>query len=306
MQTTQPHDRLIKKLLSNPGITRDILNLYLPKSAIQLMDLTHLTLQRDSFIDDEHRAFAVDLLFKTRIQNEDGYVWLLLEHQSTDDPWLPVRIFKYMALIWDHLRKTSKTPKVPLIYPLIIYNGQRPYSSTLTLSEMIQPASARALFDNLFKTPFPLIDLTTIEDDVLRQQAQDYVKGVSLLMTLKHVRDKALQLYFEQVLVKIFKQLDESGNRDEVVDMLYYLFKTNGYLDDREFLVILHNEFSEEVENNMMTLEERAIQRGREKGLQEGLQRGLQQGSQQVLEETARRLFTEGCDLSFISKITAL
>jgi hypothetical protein len=34
------------------------------------MDLNHLVLQKDSFIDDEDRASAVDLLYKTTIRNE--------------------------------------------------------------------------------------------------------------------------------------------------------------------------------------------------------------------------------------------
>ncbi|TAK77201.1 MAG: transposase, partial [Gammaproteobacteria bacterium] len=61
----QPHDHLVKKLLSNPATARDILSLYLPHDVLTAVDLNCLELQRDSFIDDEHRAFAVDLLYKT-------------------------------------------------------------------------------------------------------------------------------------------------------------------------------------------------------------------------------------------------
>src|SRR5438105_1867335 len=92
-----PHDRLVKKLLSNPATARDILQLYLPVDVREIINLNHLSLQRDSFIDDEHRAFAIDILFKTKFKNEDGYIWMLLEHQSTNDPWLAVRIFKYIG-----------------------------------------------------------------------------------------------------------------------------------------------------------------------------------------------------------------
>ena len=131
---TQPHDKLVKRLLSNPATAKEILELYLPPDVLALTDLTKLSLQRDSFIDDEHRAFAVDLLFKTTFQEEEGYLWVLLEHQRKDDPWLPVRIFKYIAIIWDHLRKVPKNHKIPLVYPLIIYNGSRPYSHSLNVT----------------------------------------------------------------------------------------------------------------------------------------------------------------------------
>ena len=83
---TQPHDKLVKRLLSNPKAAKDILSLYLPPDVSQLVNLDHLSLERDSFIDDEHRAFAVDLLYKTTFAGEEGYLWILLEHQRKDDP----------------------------------------------------------------------------------------------------------------------------------------------------------------------------------------------------------------------------
>ena len=95
----QPHDKIIKKLLSNMTVARDILSLFLPKEILDIVNLDHLELQPNSFIDDEHRAFAVDLLYKTTFSEKEGYIWILLEHQSYSDLWMPVRIFQYIALI---------------------------------------------------------------------------------------------------------------------------------------------------------------------------------------------------------------
>jgi predicted transposase/invertase (TIGR01784 family) len=293
-KVAQPHDRLVKRLLSNPAAAKDILSLYLPEQVLALVDLDHLILQRDSFIDDEHRAFAVDLLYKTTFQGEEGYVWLLLEHQRKDDPWLPVRIFKYMAMIWDHIRRTTKTNKIPLIYPLIIYNGDRPYSHTLTFKDMIEPEASKELFDSFFKTPFCLIDLATIEDEELRKNLQGRVRGVALLMTLKHIFDKNLQILFEQVLVDAYKRLDQSGNRDDVADMLFYLLNEGEFLSEDRFWLIIHQEFSPEVEGKLMAIAQKLEARGIEKGVEK---RNI---------EIAERLLSENAELAFIAKITGL
>src|SRR5258708_1067123 len=115
-------------MLSNPATARDILSLYLPEEILKITNLNYLALQKDSFIDDQHRAYAVDLLYKNKINNEDGFIWILLEHQKQSDYWMAVRIFKYIALIWDNLRKTQKQLKsIPLIVPMIIYNGDTSY-----------------------------------------------------------------------------------------------------------------------------------------------------------------------------------
>lgn len=294
----QPHDKLIKKLLSNVGMARDILSLYLPSEVLKIVDLNHLDLQRDSFIDDEHRVFAVDLLFKTKCQNEDGYIWILLEHQSSDDPWLPVRIFKYIALIWEHLRSKSKKPTIPFIYPLIIYNGQRPYSSSLNLKDLVHPVESRQLFDILFTTPFQIIDLTQIQDDTFRKQAQNHIRGIGLLMTLKHIFDKNLQYVFETILLDAYKNMDLAGNRDEVSDMLYYVLNKGDIPNKNRFWAILNQEFSYEVGDKVMTIAEQLRL--------EGMQQGIQQGKIEGIELVAMRLLSINADLELIAQVTCL
>lgn len=42
----QPHDKLVKKLLSNPGAAKDILSLYLPKEILDITDLNYLDVER--------------------------------------------------------------------------------------------------------------------------------------------------------------------------------------------------------------------------------------------------------------------
>lgn len=306
----QPHDKLIKKLLSNTATARDILSLYLPKEVLEIADLNYLDLQRDSFIDDEHRAFAVDLLFKTKFQHEDGYIWILLEHQSSVDPWLPVRIFKYIALVWEHLRSKSKKATIPLVYPLIIYNGQRPYTSSLNLKDLIQPKASQKVFDNLFNTPFQLIDLTQIKDETLREHMQDHIRGIALLMTLKHIFDKNLQHSFETVLLEAYKSLDRAGNRDDLGDMLYYILNNNDSLNKNRIWSILNQEFSHEVGDRFMTVIEQwkleGKLQGRLEGILEGRQEGRQEGKIEAIEMIAMRLLSLNADLEFIAKATGL
>jgi predicted transposase/invertase (TIGR01784 family) len=180
----QPHDKLVKTILSDVGAAKDVLSLYLPKEVLAVIDLNQLALQKDTFIDDENRAYAVDLLYKTRIQGKDAYIWMLIEHFRDADYWTPVRLFHYIGIIWTHLRKYSKSKNLPLIYPLVIFNGDRPYTYSLNLIDLIEPDEAKEIFRNLFTRPFNIIDLPSIEDGVLKKQLQGHVQGIALLMTL--------------------------------------------------------------------------------------------------------------------------
>lgn len=150
------HDHIVKKLLSGVDVARDVLNIYLPKEILSRVDLTILELQNSSFIDDRHRAFAADILYKTKLKSgADSYIYILIEHQSKSDPWMPVRLFKYMGLIWDQARKkASGKYHVPLVFPLVIYNGKRPYNHSLNLIDLLATQEEKAIFSNLFNKPF--------------------------------------------------------------------------------------------------------------------------------------------------------
>lgn len=112
------------------------------------------------------------------------------------------------------------------------------------------------------------------------------MKGIALLMALKHVFDRNLQAFYEHTLVKILKQLDQAGDTDEVVDVLYYLLNEGKFLDEGQFWSSFHHNFSKEVENKMTTIAQKIEERGIEKGLEEGKM------------QTAKRLLTEKTGLS--------
>lgn len=292
----KPHDKLVRRLLSNITTARELLEVYLPTDVKEFVDLNYLERQPDTFVDAQHRFLEVDVLFKTRCKttNEDCYIWLLIEQQRKPDIWLPLRQFCYIGIIWDHIRKASKSraksSKLPFIYPLIISNASAPYRHSLTLRDMIEPEEAKPLFDNLFKTPSCLIDLAAIPDDELRAQLQGHVQAQALLLSLKHVYDQNLQEYLETGLLASLQALDQLGYSDEVANLLYYIYTEGNLNDSSKFWSYLHRKFSKEIEEKVMTLGQQAEQ----------------QAEQQALQQTALRMLDEKLDIKLISKVTKL
>ena len=104
----QPHDKLVRRLLSNVATARDVLEAYLPDSVKALIDLSSLERQPDTFVDSQHRIKEVDVLFKARCKNSDDdvFIWVLIEQQREPDVWMPLRQFCYIGTIWDSIRKS--------------------------------------------------------------------------------------------------------------------------------------------------------------------------------------------------------
>jgi predicted transposase YdaD len=320
----KPHDKLVRRVLGNIATARDVLEAYLPPEVKALVDLDYLERQPDTFVDEEHRFLANDVLFKTRCKkgHGDAYIWILIEQQRQPDVWLPLRRFCYIGLIWDHIRKASesnaKSNKLPFIYPIVISNASRPYRHSLTLRDMIEPEEAKPLFDNLFKTPGCLIDLAAIPDEELRTKLQNQVRGQAFLLSLKHVFDKDLQTYLETVLLSSFQRLNKLGCRDDLADLLHYLYNEGDLTDLKNFWLLLHNKISPTVEDKVMTLGQQEMERRVQQGIQQGMQQAMQQVTQQVTQKVTQqvtqqekrkiaiRLLEEGVSIQSISKATGL
>ncbi|PPJ23688.1 Rpn family recombination-promoting nuclease/putative transposase [Nocardia nova] len=79
----QPHDRYFRCVMSRPADAASELRAVLPKSVVARMDWDHLELQSGSLLTKELAALYTDLLYRTRIDTRDAYIFILLEHQSS-------------------------------------------------------------------------------------------------------------------------------------------------------------------------------------------------------------------------------
>ncbi|MCC8416610.1 MAG: Rpn family recombination-promoting nuclease/putative transposase, partial [Rickettsia endosymbiont of Gnoriste bilineata] len=115
---------MFRKSMENPIVAQEFLATHLPKDVLALIDSTTVKLEKDSFIESDLSETISDVLFSVKFNDQDGYIFLLLEHQSTVDKMMAFRLFKYMINICDlYLTTNPKAKSLPLIYPLIIYNG---------------------------------------------------------------------------------------------------------------------------------------------------------------------------------------
>ncbi|MBF9018013.1 MULTISPECIES: Rpn family recombination-promoting nuclease/putative transposase [unclassified Oceanispirochaeta] len=51
----------------------------------------------------------------------------VLEFQSSPDKRIPVRLFSYLFLFYEQLIKHSQKGKLPAVFPMVLYNGEKPW-----------------------------------------------------------------------------------------------------------------------------------------------------------------------------------
>ncbi|SPX54029.1 putative YhgA-like transposase [Klebsiella pneumoniae] len=122
--TNSPHDAVFKHLLSHRATARDFLDIHLPAPLRSLCNLNTLRLESGSFIDDELRASHSDILYSLQTQAGEGYIYLLIEHQSSADRHMAFRLMRYaIAAMQRHLDKGHT--QLPLVIPLLFLSWSR-------------------------------------------------------------------------------------------------------------------------------------------------------------------------------------
>jgi hypothetical protein len=70
-----------------------------------------------------------------------GYVYLLIEFQSTVDPYMALRVMVYVGLLYQHLIQQGQIPgsgKLPPVLPVILYNGIPPWGAARDIADLIE------------------------------------------------------------------------------------------------------------------------------------------------------------------------
>lgn len=109
---------------------------------VHAVDLTTLDKCNGSYVSDDLRDRQDDLVWRVRRGDEVAYVYLLLEFQSSADPWMALRLMVYMGLLYQDLIKAgeaSSPGRLPAVFPIVIYNGDPAWTARRDVAELIEP-----------------------------------------------------------------------------------------------------------------------------------------------------------------------
>lgn len=264
-----PHDSFIRNAMGDPQIALEFIQVHLPKHIAEKIDPQSLALSPGTFVSKELRHSMTDILYKVILNGKKGYLYFLVEHQSTADPLMPLRMLDYITKILLQHVKENSAKELPLVYPCVIYNGKRPYCHTTDIFEMFQDPS---LAHEILLKPFQLIDLMRIPDDELKKQP---LLGI-LEMFLKHAATRDVITFFKS-MAGLFQQAETLKKLEFLNACAHYYFVVN---QDGAARHTVFNEFKKHLlpttQEKFMTMAEAFVEEGRQEARQEGLQKGLQ------------------------------
>ena len=134
------HDASYKLLFSSPELVRDLVLGFIPDEWLHSLDYRTLEKIPGSYVTDDLRHRADDVVWRVKVGPEWVYLYILIEFQSKVDPWMAVRMMSYVGLLYQDLIKAKQVlpqRKLPPVLPIVLYNGDAPWTAATNIAELI-------------------------------------------------------------------------------------------------------------------------------------------------------------------------
>jgi predicted transposase YdaD len=289
------HDSGYKLLFAHAAMVRDLLRGFVPGAWVRALDLTTLERCSGSYVSDDLRDRADDIIWRLRWGEDWLYLYLLLEFQSSIDVWMAVRIQTYIGLLYQDLiraEQLSAAGRLPPVLPIVLYNGAQLWSAAETLDSLIEPVPAM-LADYRPRQRYLLLDeqrLAKVERLPMRNLS-------AALFRLEASRGADEAMAIVRALIDWLKDPEQSSLRRAFAVWLGRVFLPKRLpgvsftpMDD---LSEVYHMLADNVETWADTWKQQGREQGREQGLEQGREQGLEQGLEQGREATRHLLLRQ-------------
>ncbi len=291
-----PHDLFARSTFGHPERAAAELRAVLPAHVVSEVDWSSLRRESGSVVDPELRETESDLLFTARLrEGRPLLLYVLLEHQSSVDRWMALRMLRYVVRQVEHWReKHPEHTRLPVIIPLVMYHGlDGAWSAPRCVEDLFylpgeggQRERWRALVPRF---EYLLDDLTAERAEALMARPGPPLARLAWLV-LRYGRTGELAHRLPE-WTALFAQVHATPDGAEhLTVVIRYLIWVGNKASRQVTEQVLHSVMdARQAEALMRSYGEQLIERGHRRGLEQGLKQGrLQERAEsivQILEE---------------------
>ena len=168
------HDTIYHRLFADPRMVAQLLREFVAGPWLDDLDLDAMERLNAKFHAETTERREGDMIWRIPQRGGgDTYPVLLLEFQSTSDPWMALRALVYAGLVWQHLVKEQRLPadgRLPPVLPVVLYNVDRRWAAPVALHDLIGLPGDSPLWQWQPGMRYHLIDEGQFSDDDLEKR----------------------------------------------------------------------------------------------------------------------------------------
>ena len=265
--TSRPHDALFKAAFANRSRAAALLQACLPPPIAALVDWATLRLEPGSFIDEALAETHTDLLLSAEFGDAPGFIYVLFEHQSEPDPWMPLRMLEYIARIWRTVPTQSGPAPLSFVVPVVLSHGAGGWTAPRSLDAMLpSPPPAPELRELQPRLDLTVIDVSRWSNAEIRRRVDDTFARL-VFWVLRDARSPRRLLTNLQHWANAFAEASAAPDGLRAVAVLVrYLWLVTEHLHFDTFRARLI-ELEPSTEPTLMTIAEQLRQEGAQRAL---------------------------------------
>jgi predicted transposase/invertase (TIGR01784 family) len=267
-----PHDAVFRRILGVPSNAASQLRATLPAALVARLDLDRLTRVSGSLVDATLRWRHTDLLFTAPLDGREAFIYVLIEHQSSNDPLMAFRMLRYVVRVWDrYLAEHPKATRLPAVIPLVVHHNEHVWTAPAQVLDLVDlaPDLTDAWREYLPRFQFLLDDLVRVDERALRERPLTSSVRLTLLLLKIAPGNPRLVKDLWPWADELRAVLDGPDGREEFATLLRYI-ELVAEADTRDQLHDLVTALGPDAEEAYMTISELHRAEGRAEGRVEG------------------------------------
>lgn len=288
----QLHDKSYHRFFSHPKMVKDLLQGFVQEDWVKDLDFDSLEPVKTKFVSAEWHKREDDVIWRIKWRDHWLYIYILLEFQSTIEPFMAVRFMVYVGLLYQELikyQKLKKGDKLPPILPIVIYNGESRWDISTRLTDVLE------IVPDELAHYFPRLDYLLIDEGCYADEEllllRELENLVAVLFRMENAKsEEELMLGVQKVrqdiqyLIDWFrKYADNFGIKEDFENWIkrVLLSRTPSVeIPELFHLEEMNSMLAEFVEKQFVQAEQKAFAKGKQEGFDEGKQEGLEKAIQ--------------------------
>jgi len=224
---TTPHDRLVRRTFARPATAGVLLRRVLPPAFQSVLDLSRIRVSSTSYVDPRLSTRESDLLYTIGLSGSSRSVTVFaaLEHQSSPDAMLPLRMLWTLSWLWERTVASSAAPhaRIPMALPIAIVQCPSTWNGPNRLSEMFDlPETLRGRLRSPIELELWVDDLrqTVLDDPVAEYDVRALVE-VTRALLLGYHEPETLTVERVHALAPLFRAVLERSREDAMALWAY-------------------------------------------------------------------------------------
>ncbi|HRV14495.1 MAG TPA: Rpn family recombination-promoting nuclease/putative transposase [Spirochaetota bacterium] len=304
------HDKAYKYLFSNPLIVKELLESFVAMDWIKQVNFNKAQPIDKSYVNDDYKEYEADIIYKLYFKDRQLYLYLLIEFQSTVDRFISFRMLNYVMELYRELIYKQKLKKLPVVFPILIYNGDRKWTAPQSLQELIDmPESLKQCTAYIPQFQYYPI----IENELSRKTLESMMNVISTVFLF----ETGDPMVFLKTVDRIKELLHIYNDEPLMLRTLFYwlmhYLQTHGKIDDAAVILEtieepeeVHSMLSKTIQKMQEDFRKEGFHEGIHIGIDKGIQKGINEGISIERRNIAINMLKKGIDKKTIIEITKL